>query len=90
MPTASIKPSKPQNRITNHRTKEASSYLTKKNLTSSMKNMSTPPTKQHQAVNKRSVQSTPDTTSIRSKPPSNHCHSCGQNFSRIPADQIDH
>ena len=64
--------------ITKYQTKDASSNMTKKNLTSSTKSMSTPPTKQHQVVNKRSVQSTSDTTSIKSKPPSNHCHSCGQ------------
>ena len=83
MPTASVKFSKPQNRITEHQTKEASSNMTKKNRTSSTKSMSTPPTKQHQVVNKRSVQSTSDTTSIKSKPPSNHCHSCGQISSEV-------
>ena len=47
--------------ITKYQTKEASSNMTKKNLTSSTKSMSAPPTKQHQVVNKRSVQSTSDT-----------------------------
>ena len=65
--------------ITKYQTKDTSSNMTKKNLTSSTKSMSTPPTKQ--VVNKRSVQFTSDTTSIKSKPPSKHCHSCGQNFS---------
>ena len=64
--------------ITKYQTKDASSNMTKKNLTSSTKSMSTPPTKQRQVVNKISVQSTSDTTSIKSKSPSNHCHSSGR------------
>ena len=83
MPTTSVKPSKPQNRITKHQTKEASSNITKKNLKSSTKSVSTTSTKQHQVVNSQSVQSTSDTTSINSKPPSNHCPSCGQISSEV-------
>ena len=71
MPAASVKPSK-------HQTKEASTNINKKNLKYSTKSVSTTSTKQHQAVHSRSVQSTSDTTSMNSKPPSNHGHSCGQ------------
>ena len=38
---------------------------------------------QHQVVNSQSVQSTSDTTSINSKPPCNHCPSCGQLSSEV-------
>ena len=78
MPTASVKPSKPQNKITKHQTKSASTNINKKNLKSSTKSVSTTSTKQHQAGHSGSVQSTSVITSMNSKPPSNHSHSCGQ------------
>ena len=51
--------------ITKYQTKEASPNMTKRNLTSSTKSMSTPPTKQRLVVNERSVQSTSDTNQIQ-------------------------
>ena len=62
MPTTSVKPSKPQNMITKHQTKEATSNNINKILASSKKRASTCCTKQHQEVNSSTLQSTSETT----------------------------